>query len=166
MNYMEISHCNMVNGDGLRTILWVSGCSHNCLNCQNPYSHNCNIGLKFDDKAKEELFKDLKEDWCSGVTFSGGDPLYEKNRSEVIELAKEIKEKFPDKNIWLYTGYTWNEIVDSVSMINILKYVDVIVDGPFIEALKDPDLHWRGSSNQNIICVKRRIDQLSSIKRV
>lgn len=162
---MEISHCNMVNGDGLRTVLWVSGCSHDCPNCQNPYSHDCNIGLKFDVKAKEELFKDLKEDWCSGITFSGGDPLHERNRSEVIELSKEIKEKFPDKNIWLYTGYTWNEIVDSVSMINILKYVDVIVDGPFIEALKDPDLRWRGSSNQNIICVKKRIDQVSSIER-
>jgi len=163
MNYMEISHCNMVNGDGLRTVLWVAGCSHNCPHCQNPYSHDCNIGLKFDDKAKEELFKDLKEDWCAGITFSGGDPLHERNRNDVIELAREIKEKFPTKNIWLYTGYTWNEIVDSSSMINILKYVDVIVDGPFVEALKDPSLRWRGSSNQNIICVKRRIDQINSI---
>ena len=163
MNYMEISHCNMVNGDGLRTVLWVSGCNHNCPNCQNPYSHDCNIGIKFDDKAKEELFKDLHEDWCSGVTFSGGDPLHERNREEVINLAKEIKEKFPTKNIWLYTGYTWNEIVDSSSMINILKYVDVIVDGPYVESLKDPTLHWRGSSNQNIICVKRRINQINSI---
>lgn len=163
MNYMEISHCNMVNGDGLRTVLWVSGCAHDCPHCQNPYSHDCNIGIKFDDSAKKELFKDLTEDWCAGVTFSGGDPLHERNRLDVIELAKEIKEKFPTKNIWLYTGYTWNEIVDSSTMINILKYVDVIVDGPYVESLRDSTLRWRGSSNQNIICVKRRIDQIHSI---
>lgn len=166
MNYMQITHCDQVNGSGLRTVLWLSGCSHKCPGCQNPFSQDCHTGILFDESAKEEFFRDLKEDWCSGVTFSGGDPLYDNNRSEVIELSKEIKEKFPTKTIWLYTGYTWNEIVDSRSMINILKYVDVIIDGPYIESLKNSDLHWRGSSNQNIICVKRRIEQVSSIERI
>lgn len=163
MNYLTITHCDQVNGSGLRTVLWVSGCSHKCPGCQNPFSQDCHEGVLFDQAAKEEVFKDLTEDWCQGVTFSGGDPLNEHNRAEVIELAREIKEKFPDKNIWLYTGYTWSEIVDSKSMINILKYVDVIIDGPFIESLKDPNLQWRGSSNQNVIYVKRRINQIASI---
>lgn len=165
MNYMQISHCDTLNGEGLRTVLWVSGCSHNCEHCQNPFSHDCKTGVNFDEKAKEELFKDLKEDWCSGITFSGGDPLYEKNRSTVIELAKEIKEKFPKKNIWLYTGYTWNEIVNDETMIDVLKYVDTVVDGPFVESLRDPSLEWRGSSNQNIIDVKKRIQQISTLKQ-
>lgn len=165
MNYMNITHCDMLNGDGLRTVLWVSGCNHNCKNCQNPFSHNCQTGILFDEKAKNELFKDLENDWCSGVTFSGGDPLHENNRETIIELSKEIKEKYPSKNIWLYTGYTWNEIVDSVSMQPILKYVDVVVDGPYIEELRDINLKWRGSSNQNIIAVKRRIEQVLNIQR-
>lgn len=165
MNYMNITHCDMLNGDGLRTVLWVSGCNHNCKNCQNPFSHNCQIGVLFDEAAKNELFKDLESDWCSGVTFSGGDPLHENNRETIIELSKEIKEKYPSKNIWLYTGYTWNEIVDSSSMQPILKYVDVVVDGPYIEELRDIKLKWRGSSNQNVIAVKRRIEQVLSIQR-
>lgn len=161
MNYLHITHCDQVNGEGLRTVLWVAGCSHDCHNCQNPFSHDCHAGIQFDDNAKQELFRDLNEDWCSGITFSGGDPLFEKNRQTIIDLCKEIKDKFPTKTIWLYTGYTFNEIVDSISMINILKYIDVIIDGEFIESLKDPNLRWRGSSNQNVIYVKRKINRLT-----
>lgn len=163
MNYMEISHCNMLNGEGLRTVLWVSGCSHNCKNCQNPFSHNPNIGLIFDEKAKEELFRDLKEEWCSGVTFTGGDPLYCNNRDTVTNLAKEIKEKFPTKNIWLYTGSTWSEILEDPSMSQVLKYVDIIIDEPYVEELRDINLKWRGSSNQHIIDVKKRIHQVTQL---
>jgi len=87
----------MVNGDGNRVVLWVAGCSHHCKGCQNAYSWNENAGIEFDQKSKEELFSDLSTDWCAGITYSGGDPMFYDNRETIISLAKEIKEKFPDK---------------------------------------------------------------------
>ena len=165
MNYMEISHCNQVNGDGNRVVLWVAGCSHHCKGCQNAYSWDPCIGVKFDDAAKEEIFKDLETDWCAGLTFSGGDPLFEENRAEVIALAKEAKEKFPSKSIWLYTGYQWGEIVDDPTMAEIIKHVDVICDGEYIEELRDIDKHWVGSSNQNVIDVEERLKKVSQLAK-
>lgn len=163
MNYLNIEHCSQVNGSGNRVVLWVAGCSHHCRNCQNQFSWDPCAGVEFDEKAKEELFADLTEEWCSGVTFSGGDPMYEGNRSTVIELAKEIKLKFPNKNIWLYSGYTYNEIINDESMRDILKYIDVLCDGEYVEELRDIDRHWVGSSNQEVIDVKKRLSQVVSI---
>ena len=165
MNYLDIKRCNMVNGAGLRTVVWLAGCDRNCPGCFSPYTHDPNAGVLFDDNAKEELFRDSKEDWCDGITFVGGDPLYCKNRSEVIALAKEFKEKFPTKTIWLYTGYNWSTIVDDSSMRDILKYVDVICDGPFVESLKNPSLEWVGSSNQQVIDVKSRLAKITEIAK-
>lgn len=164
MHYLNISHSNMVNGEGLRTVIWVAGCDRNCPGCFSPYTHDPNAGIMFDEKAKEELFSDSSKDWCSGITFVGGDPLYCGNRAEVISLAKEHKEKFPDKTIWVYTGFCWSEIVDDESMRDIIRYSDVICDGPFVESLKDPSLQWVGSSNQHVIDVKKRIAQITSLK--
>lgn len=163
MNFLQITHCDQVNGLGNRVVLWVSGCSHHCKGCQNAYSQNPSIGIKFTDSAKEEIFKDLNTEWCAGITFSGGDPLFIDNRNEIIALAKEIKEKFPAKNIWLYTGYTWSEIIEDPSMSEILKYVDILCDGEYVEELRDIERHWVGSSNQNVIDVKKRIKQVSNI---
>lgn len=164
MHYLNISHVNMVNGEGLRTVIWFAGCDRNCPGCFSPYTHDPNGGVLFDEKAKEELFSDCSKDWCSGITFVGGDPLYCGNRAEVIALAKEFKEKFPDKTLWVYTGFCWSEIVDDDSMRDIIKYADVICDGPFVESLKDPSLQWVGSSNQHVIDVKKRIEQITSLK--
>lgn len=164
MNFLQITHCDQVNGLGNRVVLWVAGCSHCCKGCQNAYSQDPTIGVKFDDKAKEEIFKDLSTDWCAGITFSGGDPLFIDNRKEIIALAKEIKEKFQTKTIWLYTGYTWSEIIADESMSEILKYTDILCDGEYIEELRDVDLHWVGSKNQNVIDVKQRIEQVSKLK--
>ena len=164
MNFLQITHCDQLNGDGNRVVLWVSGCSHCCKGCQNAYSQDPNIGVKFDDKAKDEIFKDLETDWCAGITFSGGDPLFINNRKEIISLAKEIKEKFPTKTIWLYTGYKWEEILIDESMSEILKYIDILCDGEYIEELRDVELHWVGSKNQNVIDVKKRIEQVSKLK--
>jgi anaerobic ribonucleoside-triphosphate reductase activating protein len=100
----------MLNGQGLRVVLWCSGCSHRCPECQNPITWDPDCGLLFDEEAKKEIFEELSKDYISGITFSGGDPLHENNLSEVLSLIKEIKEKFPEKNIWLYTGYTWENI--------------------------------------------------------
>jgi anaerobic ribonucleoside-triphosphate reductase activating protein len=164
MRYHNITKDDMLNGDGLRVVLWVAGCSHCCKGCQNAYSQDPSLGVKFDDKAKEEIFKDLNTDWCAGITFSGGDPLFINNRKEIIVLAKEIKEKFPTKTIWLYTGYTWSEILADESMSEVLKFVDVLCDGEYIEELRDVDLYWVGSKNQNVINVKKRIEQVSNLK--
>jgi anaerobic ribonucleoside-triphosphate reductase activating protein len=164
MNILQITHCDQLNGEGNRVVLWVAGCSHCCKGCQNAYSQDPSLGVKFDDKAKEEIFKDLNTDWCAGITFSGGDPLFINNRKEIIVLAKEIKEKFPTKTIWLYTGYTWSEILADESMSEVLKFVDVLCDGEYIEELRDVDLYWVGSKNQNVINVKKRIEQVSNLK--
>jgi anaerobic ribonucleoside-triphosphate reductase activating protein len=164
MNFLQITHCDQLNGEGNRVVLWVAGCSHHCKGCQNAYSQDPSLGVKFDDKAKEEIFKDLNTDWCAGITFSGGDPLFINNRKEIISLSKEIKEKFPTKTIWLYTGYKWEEIIADESMSEVLKFVDVLCDGEYIEELRDVDLYWVGSKNQNVINVKKRIEQVSNLK--
>lgn len=154
MRYHNITKDDMLNGDGLRTVLWLAGCEHHCKNCQNPITWDICGGLLFDDSAKEELFTELNHDYISGITFSGGDPLHTKNREEVGRLIEEIHEKFPDKTIWVYSGYLWNDVKD----LPFMKYVDVLVDGPFIEDLKDVNLHWKGSYNQHVIDVKKTLN--------
>lgn len=154
MRYHNITKNDMLNGDGLRTVLWVAGCSHGCKNCHNPITWDICGGIPFDDAAKEELFEALKPDYISGITFSGGDPLHMQNRGEVGQLMEEIHEKFPNKTIWVYTGYSWDEVKD----LPYLKYADVLVDGEFVEALKDTALHWKGSANQRVIDVKKTME--------
>ena len=153
MHYHNITKDDMLNGEGLRVVLWVAGCEHCCENCHNPITWDLNDGLIFDDEAKDELFTELSKKYISGITFSGGDPLHHANREAVERLIEEIHEKFPDKTIWVYTGYEWKEI----KHLPLLQYVDVLVDGKFIEAQKDTKLHWRGSSNQKIIDVKKTL---------
>ena len=165
MNYLDIKHVNMVNGVGLRTAIWIAGCERHCPGCFSPYTHDFKTGVLFDSKAKEELFRDSKEDWCAGITFVGGEPLHPVNRKEVIQLAKEHRELFPEKTIWIYTGYCWGEIVEDPEMSEIVRYVDVICDGPFVESLKDPNLEWVGSSNQHVIDVKKRIAALKQFQQ-
>lgn len=149
MRYHNITKEDMLNGDGLRVVLWTAGCSHHCENCQNPITWDAKGGLLFDERAKQEIFEELDKDYISGITFSGGDPLYLENRSELLELIKEIREKYPNKTIWVYTGYNWEDICK----LELMNYIDVLVDGKFIEALKDQNLPWKGSSNQRVIDV-------------
>ena len=150
MNYHNITHDDMLNGDGLRSVLWVSGCDHHCEDCQYPITWDVNGGIPFDNAAEEELFNSLDKDYISGITFSGGDPLHPQNRDEIARLAKKFKQKFPDKTAWLYTGYLWDDIKD----LEAVKYLDVLVDGPFVKKLLDTQLHWKGSSNQRVIDVQ------------
>lgn len=153
MKYHNITHDDMLNGDGLRVVLWVAGCDHRCEGCQNPITWDCNTGLEFDDNAKTEIFNDLRKDYIAGITFSGGDPLQINNRECIGKICQEIKENFPDKTIWLYTGYKWEQI----NKIEFIKYIDIIVDGRFIEKFKDTTLRWKGSSNQRVIDVQKSI---------
>ena len=154
MNYHNITHDDMNNGDGLRTVLWVAGCSHHCYNCQNPETHDACGGIKFDGSAYEELINSLKPDYISGITFSGGDPLHVNNIRTVTELAKTVKDL--GKTVWLYTGSCWEYLYmkHKEGIINILNYVDVLVDGEYIDHLRDINLKWRGSSNQRVIDVQ------------
>lgn len=153
MRYHNITKDDMLNGDGLRVVLWVSGCSHCCKECHNPITWDPNGGVDFDDAAKQELFNELKKDYIHGVTFSGGDPLHAGNVYEITRLAREIKETFPGKTIWLYTGSVWERVKD----MEITDYLDVLVDGEFEVEKADPALHWKGSSNQNVIDVQQSL---------
>lgn len=157
MHYHNITKDDMLNGEGLRVVLWVAGCSHGCEGCQNPVTWDPDGGLPFDEAAETELLAALNQDYISGITFSGGDPLYIGNRSEVERLAKKIRETFPEKNIWLYTGYRWEEI----SALPLMAYIDVLVDGKFVKDLKDTKLHWKGSFNQRIIDVQKSLQNSS-----
>lgn len=153
MRYHNITKDDMLNGEGLRTVLWVSGCAHGCKGCQNPITWDADGGLPFDAAAEEELFAAADKSYISGITLSGGDPLYPDNREEITALAKKIRQQLPDKNIWLYTGYRWEE----VSALPVMEYIDVLVDGKYVEDLKDAKLHWRGSFNQRIIDVQKSL---------
>lgn len=159
MRYHNITHDDMKNGSGLRVVLWVSGCSHRCPGCHNQITWDEKSGLVFDEEAKAEIFSQLEKDYISGLTLSGGDPLFFNNRQDAAELLKEVKERFPEKNIWLYTGYLWEEIKD----LSLIQYVDILVDGRFIKELKDNNLKWRGSSNQRVIDVKKSLEKGTAV---
>ena len=178
MNYLKIEHEDVCNGTGLRVVLWLSGCSHHCYNCQNPQTWNPDNGIPFDESAKQEIFNELSKDYISGITFSGGDPLHENNLDEVLKLVQEIRISFPEKTIWLYTGYELNQIMnikvtqpffscqDLESKIQnvlkrqeIIKMCDVLVDGEYIDKQKDLSLKFRGSKNQRVIDVKQSLTQ-------
>lgn len=150
MNYHNITKCDLLNGDGVRVVLWLSGCSHRCKGCHNPITWDKDGGLLFDNCAKQELFDALDNPDIDGITFSGGDPLFCDNREEVGLLISEISKKFSNKTIWLYTGYLWEEI----KHLDFIKFVDVLVDGKFQAELLDNSLLWKGSSNQRVIDVK------------
>ena len=155
MRYHNITKDDMLNGDGLRVVLWVAGCEHCCKGCQNPLTWDPDGGLPFDDSAKAEIFEQLDQPYIEGITFSGGDPLHCANRDGVKTLAAEIKEKYPEKTIWMYTGDVWENIVN----YPVLKYVDVLVDGEFEQDKKDVTLMWKGSSNQRVIDVQASLAQ-------
>ena len=153
MNYAKIYRADIANGQGFRVSLFVSGCARNCKGCFNKEAQDPAFGKPFDDKAKQKIFKELEHDWCRGLSLLGGEPLSKlsDNRKTVIAFAKEVKEKFPTKDIAIWSGYTLEEIQANDTMKDILKYVDVLVDGPFIEEQKDLSIPFRGSSNQRIL---------------
>ena len=173
INYHNITHDDMNNGDGLRVVLWLSGCSHHCYNCQNPQTWNPDSGIPFDESAKQEMFTELSKDYVSGITFSGGDPLHEQNLDEVLKLVQEIRNLFPEKTIWLYTGFTWNQVVHPIVTddINperdkilekrktIISLCNIVVDGEYIDEQQDVTLKWRGSKNQRCIDIQQSFKQ-------
>lgn len=159
MNYHKIDGCNMLNGDGLRVVIWVSSCDRKCEGCFNPETHDPNSGILFDTEAEKELFEALDKDYIDGITFLGGEPLHNNNIKEIYRLVSKIKELYPNKTIWMYTGYTWEEIQKDNLRKNIVKLVDILCDGPFILSLKEDGIKWVGSSNQRVIDIKKSLKE-------
>lgn len=155
MNYIKITPLDVANGPGCRVVLWVAGCSHHCKGCHNPNTWNPNEGMLFDDKAMNELIKKVGIDYIDGITLSGGDPLFQNNIDKITEICHTLKEIFPNKTIWCYTGYTFEDVKN----YEVMKYIDVLVDGPFILEQKDMRLLFRGSSNQRLIDVPRTLKE-------
>ena len=169
MNYIKITKNDIANGPGVRVVLWVSGCSIHCKGCHNPQTWDFGTGLSFNEAAKQEVFEVLNKPHIQGLTLSGGHPLEPNNVEAIYLLIKEIKEKFSKKDIWLYTGYTWEQIFPTIVTddfnINrfyqqgIIEMCDVVVDGPYIEEQRDISLPFCGSSNQRLIDVKETLKQ-------
>ncbi len=155
MNYQNILDCSIADGEGVRVVLFVTGCSHNCKGCHNPECQNPNNGKLFTEDVKNKLFSLIDKPYIDGLTLSGGDPLFSNNRDDILKLVKEFKLKFSNKTIWLYTGYKFCEIKD----LEILNYIDILVDGEFKIDEKDITLPFRGSSNQCIINVREALNK-------
>ena len=155
MRYIKITKPDINNGTGCRVTLWLPGCTHKCPGCHNAWTANYNIGKEFDKNAKQLIFNELSKSYIAGITISGGDPLDQPKEilDELGKFLKEVNERFPDKNVWIYTGYYYKDLNDD--QLRVLEYCDVLVDGPFINSLADPALAFRGSSNQSIIYLKK-----------
>lgn len=176
MNYAEIKYYDISNGLGVRTSLFVSGCNHHCKGCFNEIAWDFNYGNKFTDETMNDILKSLEPEYIAGLSILGGEPLDPDNINTVIQIIMKVKQKYPNKSIWVYTGYNFNDIYD----LNDYKYylyqrhcgksynyyknialnlIDVLVDGKFEEDKKDITLKFRGSSNQRIIDVKQSLLQ-------
>lgn len=151
MNYGKINKTDIANGTGVRVSLFVSGCRNHCKGCFQPETWNFEYGKFYTPLTKREIIKALAPEYISGLTVLGGDPLEPENYGAVLYLCKQVKELYPEKTIWLYTGYLYEVYAYS----ELMEYIDVLVDGKFIEELKDVSLKFRGSSNQRIIDVKK-----------
>ncbi len=162
MNYSKIYVADVVNGSGFRVSLFVSGCARGCKGCFNKAAQDPCFGKQFDDEAKQKIFKELEHEWCKGLSLLGGEPMsrLSDNRKQVIAFAEEVKTKYPSKDIWMWSGYTFEELKNDPDTRDIFKWIDVLVDGPFIEELKDQSLAWRGSSNQHVIDVKKHLAEM------
>ena len=161
MNYADIKQIDIANGPGVRVSLFVSGCNHHCKGCFNECAWDFNYGNKFTEETIQEVLKDLNKDYISGLTLLGGEPLEPANQKGLLPLVKKVKEKYPEKSIWCYTGFDFEkDVMGSMSQNveetkELMKYIDVVVDGKFEEDKKDITLKFRGSSNQRIIDVQK-----------
>lgn len=147
MNYGRINKTDIANGPGVRVSLFVSGCRNRCKGCFNPETWDFNYGETFTEDAFREIYEAMSPDHIAGLTILGGDPMEPENIEMITLISKNIKDWFPDKTIWIYTGYKYEDLKD----LAIMRYIDVLVDGQFIESKKDISLQFKGSSNQRII---------------
>lgn len=158
MNFIKIEQFDTANGVGVGTVLWVAGCNHHCPCCHNPQTWDEHAGKLWEPRHLDYLLKTLEPEYITRLTLSGGDPLYPANRSEVSNIIAAVGSVYPDKFVWLYTGYDWDTIQDISFIQN--KQVDVVVDGEFKIQMKDLNLPYRGSANQHLIGVTPRGTQI------
>ncbi|CAM0039949.1 anaerobic ribonucleotide reductase small subunit [Vibrio phage K460] len=152
MNYLNYLPCDTRNGEGVRCTLFVSGCELACKGCHNPDSWKLNTGKPYTNEFEEQILKDLANPYIKGLSLSGGHPLHPKNFSTVLSLCKRVKSELPDKDIWLWTGLTLEELGMDYRK-KILEHIDVLIDGRYEDTLKSSKCKWRGSSNQKVIPV-------------
>lgn len=166
MHFGNIKKYDIANGEGVRVSLFVSGCRNYCKNCFNPETWNFNYGKEFTKEVEEEILKALAPSYINGLTILGGEPFEVENQRGVVEFIKRVKEAYPNKSIWMYSGYLLDEDIHNPSgkvhcevTYDILNNIDVLVDGRFVEELKNLSLKFRGSSNQRIILVQESLKE-------
>ncbi|MBS6628227.1 MAG: anaerobic ribonucleoside-triphosphate reductase activating protein [Clostridiales bacterium] len=162
MNYGEIKDCDIANGEGVRVSLFVSGCTHHCPNCFNQQTWDFSFGQPFTREVEDRLLQMLSRSYIGGLSLLGGEPFEPQNQKVLLPFLRRVKEMYPQKNIWCYSGYTLEELLGSSrahtdDTLPMLQLIDILVDGRFVEALKDISLKFRGSSNQNVIDVKKTL---------
>ncbi|MGN0696718.1 MAG: anaerobic ribonucleoside-triphosphate reductase activating protein [Oscillospiraceae bacterium] len=164
MNYGEIKNCDIANGAGVRVSLFVSGCTHHCEGCFNPMTWDFNYGKSFDKEAEEHIIELLSHEYIRGLTLLGGEPMEPENQKALLPLLRRVRAELPEKDIWCYTGYTFesdllNDMCGKYAETpELLKLIDVLVDGEFILTRKNISLRFRGSDNQRIIDVKKSLE--------
>lgn len=154
MRYNKIRKMDISNGPGVRVSIFLQGCSFNCEKCFNPETHDFNGGSELTQEKIDEVMKLCGNENVKGLSILGGEPMHPKNIEATELLAKNLKEKYPQKTVWVWSGYTFE---DYLKKQNALKYIDVIIDGQYVDKLHDPRLHWRGSSNQRVIDVQKSL---------
>ena len=165
MNYGEIKKCDIANGEGVRVSLFVSGCTHHCPGCFNEDTWDFNYGKEFTQETEEEILEALSLDYINGLSLLGGEPFEPQNQEVLVKLLRKVKEQYPAKDIWCYSGYLFDKELLGESRARcgctdeMLSMLDVLVDGRFVEALKDITLVFRGSSNQRVIDVKQSLER-------
>lgn len=164
MHYGNIKSADIANGPGVRVTLFVSGCTHHCKNCFNPETWDFEYGNVFDDTVEEKIFSDLDHSYIEGLTLLGGEPMEPTNQHALLPFLKRVKERFPNKTIWSYTGYVYDKDLVAGGRAHtkdtdeLLSLLDVLVDGPFVQQLKNLMLKFRGSSNQRLIDMKTTLE--------
>lgn len=153
MRYNKIRKMDISNGPGVRVSIFFQGCAFHCDGCFNPDTWDFNCGEEFTDEVIEKVITLCKNDYIVGLSILGGEPMHPKNIDGTIKLAKRFKEEYPNKNIWTWTGFTFETIKNK----EVFNYIDVLVDGQFKKELFNPTLHWKGSSNQRVIDIKKTI---------
>ncbi len=165
MNYAEIKNCDIANGPGVRISLFVSGCTHHCKGCFNEVAWDFDYGKPFTQQTIDQILEMLRPGYIRGLTLLGGEPFEPQNQGPIVELLRQIKEKMPEKSIWAFSGYLFDRDILSGRLGDwsvtqeYLSYLDVLVDGPFVEARKNLSLRFRGSENQRIIDVPASLAQ-------
>ncbi len=165
MNYAEIKNCDIANGPGVRVSLFVSGCTHHCKGCFNEVAWDFHYGSPFTQETIDKILEMMKPGYIRGLTLLGGEPFEPQNQEPIVELLRQIKQKMPDKSIWAFSGYLFDRDILSGRLGDwkvtreYLSYLDVLVDGPFVEEKKNLSLRFRGSENQRIIDVPASLAQ-------